>query len=145
MEIVVREYSDTDEVNILECIAQLQDFVGLTDPLERIRTGKYFDASAYIQKTINEYKSGKGIIFIAEQSGKFVGCVTGIIHAITQDNLERYSTKDGIINELYILPECRGKGIGAALIQKIEEYFWTKDCSVIKIDCFTFNKDAYSF
>lgn len=143
MEIRIREYVDKDKEALLECMIQLQNFVGLMDPLQRVRTEKDFDAVAYMQKSMNEVKKD-GMIYVAEQSGKFAGCIIGIIDP-PEHNLEGYPSTDGIIEELFIHPDNRGQGVGAILMKKIEEYFWSRGCSVVKVNCFAPNKKAHTF
>ena len=145
MELTVREYADKDKKALLECLTQLQDFVGTSDPLHRIRTGKDFDEEAYMRKFIDELKTNRGMIYVAEQSGKVVGYITGVIYSPEHDNLERYPSTDGIVKEFFIHPDQRGQGVGAMLIGQMEEYFWSHGCSVVKLDCFAFNEKAHSF
>ena len=48
----------------------------------------------------------------------------------------------GTGEELYVKPEYRGKGIGRALMQKVEEFFRQNNCEYISISVLAFNKDA---
>ena len=145
MEVQIREYADKDKKALLECIVQLQDFVGSIDPLRRIRTGKDFDANAYVQNAVNQFKQKQEMIYVAEQSGKLVGCITGIISTVADDDLERYSSTDGTIEELFIHPDHRGQGVGEMLMEQMEKYFWSQGCSVVKVNCFVPNTKAHAF
>ncbi|MDP6561479.1 MAG: GNAT family N-acetyltransferase [Candidatus Peribacteraceae bacterium] len=145
MQVAVREYNDNDQEAFIECIAQLQDHDGLLDPLQRARTGKDFNAEAYVRHCIEQHRKKKEMIYIAEESGVVLGCITGIIHTISDDHLERYPSKDGVIQEVFIHPDYRKQGVGAMLIQKMEEYFWSQDCSTVKLDCFAKNQKAHAF
>lgn len=147
MEVFIREYVDEDRDALRECIMQLQDFVGSIDPFHRIRTGKDFDAHTYLERTLKKVHQKNGLILVAEKSGAFAGCIVGIIEhpEDESENLEGYPSIDGIVEELFIHPKQRGKGIGAMLMAKIEEYFWSQDCSVVKVNCFAPNKEAHAF
>jgi ribosomal protein S18 acetylase RimI-like enzyme len=145
MSIQIRTYEEKDRTALIYCIGQLQDHIASLDPLHRIRPLKDFDCDAYLKRTFEEVKKHNGIIYLAEDENEIVGCVVGIILQPDSENLEGFPSVDGKILELIILSEHRGKRIGALLMQRMEEYFSSHDCSVIKVDCFGPNKDAHAF
>lgn len=51
-------------------------------------------------------------------------------------------SKRGEITELIVTSKIRSKGVGNALISKIEEYFKSAGCEYILVDVFAYNKNA---
>ena len=58
-----------------------------------------------------------GCQFVFRESGNIVGFAT-IYFCFTSTNV----TKVGVLNDLYTLPNCRGKGIGRKLIEHCRNY-----------------------
>ncbi len=145
MSIVFREYRDSDRKELFHCIGQLQEHVAILDPLHRIRRLKDFDVDAYITHSFEEMQKHGGVVLIAEDEGKMIGCIIGVIDRVETDNLERYPSINGKIKELIVLPEYRGQNVGNELMQRIEQYFTSKNCDVSTIECFAPNEDAYRF
>ena len=146
MSIIFREYREHDRKELAHCIGQLQDYVASLDPLHRIRRLKVFDVATYITRLFEQVEKHDGVVFIAKDRGKMVGCIVGVVH---QDNpeidIERYQSINAKILELIVLPEYRGQRVGNKLMQRMEKYFASKNCDVITVECFAPNKDAYRF
>ncbi len=145
MIIVYRKYRESDRKNLVHCIGQLQEYVANLDPLQRIRRLKDFDADTYITRSFEQMQEHGGAVFIAEDDRKMIGCIIGVVHRTGHENIERYPSIHGKINELIVLPEYRGQNVGNELIQRMEQYFISKNCDVIIIECFAPNEDAYRF
>ncbi len=145
MSIVFREYRESDRKELIHCIGQLQEYVANLDPLHRIRRLKDFDADTYITRSFEQMQEHGGAVFIAEDEGKMIGCIIGVVHRTGTENIERYPSINGKINELIVLPEYRGQRVGNELIQRMEQYFTSKNCDVVTIECFAPNEDAYKF
>ncbi len=145
MAVVIREYEAKYKAELMHCIGQLQEHVASLDPLKRIRRLKDFDCEAYLQRTFVEVAKHNGVIYVAQDEGDIVGCIVGVIHQPAAGSLDGYPSIDAKILELMILPQHRGKRIGALLMQRIEDYFSLHDCSVIKVECLAPNKDAHTF
>lgn len=145
MDITFREYQETDRAGVIHCVGTLQDYVAKLDPLHRIRTLKDFDVDTYITQSFEKIQKEGGAVFVAEEEGQIIGCVIGMIDRVGPDNIERYPSVNGRINELVVLPEYRGQSVGNELMTLIEQYFSSKNCDVITLDCFAPNEDAYKF
>jgi len=59
--------------------------------------------------------------------------------------LECVPTKAGRVDDLFVYPEYRSKNIGRLLMNKIEDYFKSKNCDVIKLNVFAPNIRAHEF
>ena len=146
MGIVFREYRESDRKELVRCIGLLQDHVANLDPLHRIRRLKDFDVDTYVTRSFEQVKKYDGAVFIAEDQAKMIGCVIGVVHKDDPEtDIERYPSINGKILELIVLPEYRGQRVGNELMQRMEQYFASKNCDVITVECFAPNKDAYKF
>ena len=61
------------------------------------------------------------------------------------DYLDYKCPKRGKISELIVTSKIRGKGVGQALIEKMEQYFKSKDCEYVLVDVFAYNENAIKF
>lgn len=145
MSIVFREFRENDRKELVRCIGQLQDYVASLDPLHRIRRLKDFDVDTYVARSFEQVKKHEGAVFIAEDGGKMIGCIIGVVHRDGSEDIERYPSVNGKILELIVLPKYRGKRVGNELMQRLEEYLASKNCDVITVECFAPNEDAYRF
>lgn len=129
-------------------MCDLMAYLSAIDPLERIRQSKDFDPAAYAAHLIEQVEKDNGAIFMAESNGEIVGCIAGCLATrIPADHLEVYplKKKDGKILELVVSSDARGKGIGKLLMEKMEQYFITKECGAIQVECFGPNAHAHAF
>ena len=61
------------------------------------------------------------------------------------DYLDYKCPRRGIITELIVTSKIRSKGVGQALMDKIEEYFKLNNCEYVLVDVFAYNKNAINF
>ncbi|MBR2431840.1 MAG: GNAT family N-acetyltransferase, partial [Clostridia bacterium] len=81
---------------------------------------------------------------LAEENGKTVGFVFAYIreiinHPVLTDSRILY------IDDLCVLSENKGSGIGSMLMDACTNFAHRKDCSRILLDVHTFNRDAIAF
>ena len=77
-------------------------------------------------------------ILIAESRGAAVGYITGR----TKVEPHRVLARRGVVEDWFVDPAHRGKGIGAALLRKIEERFRSVGCEVIESGTWSSNEGA---
>ena len=61
------------------------------------------------------------------------------------DYLDYKCPKRGIITELIVTSKIRSKGVGQALMDKMEEYFKLSNCEYVLVDVFAYNENAINF
>ena len=61
------------------------------------------------------------------------------------DYLDYKCPKCGVVTELVVSKNIRGKGIGKELMQVMEKYFKSIECEYISIEVFAYNKNAIRF
>ena len=52
---------------------------------------------------------------------------------------------DLLITELIVTSKIRSKGVGQALMDKMEEYFKFNNCEYVLVDVFAYNENAINF
>ena len=113
--------------------------VSLTDNIFYLKSHDYHES-------LKEISENNGIIYIAEFKNTPVGMIAGIIEEFTKnDEIEYISSKPAKVLELIVSEKNRGKNIGKLLMDKMEEYFKTKECDIIQVKVFEPNKDAHGF
>lgn len=145
MTITLRPYRPTDFKDFAHCMAKLQEFLKGIDPLKRLRKGLGFGVK-YAQSVLEKVEKHEGVIFLAYEEGKVVGCIAGIVEKQSvQSLLMCVPTRGGRVLELVVLKEYRGRGVGKRLMQKMECYLREKKCDVILIEVFAPNQNAHDF
>lgn len=146
MEIQIRKYRGSDKKNLRQFIAGLQHHIAELDDLKRLRKVADFDTEAYLKRTFEYLKKRNGVIFMAEENGKLLGSIIGVISKKEGIYaLEAYPSKDGRVLELFVSSDARGKGVGSLLMQKMEDYFRENGCKASTVECFAPNKEALKF
>ncbi|MDD5750975.1 MAG: GNAT family N-acetyltransferase [Candidatus Peribacteraceae bacterium] len=142
----IRPYRPEDRKNLVRLIAQLQEHIAALDPYHRQKSGRDFDAEAYVEKTLKKVQEEHGAIFVAETDGEISGCIIGCIPEPSDaDMLESYPVKEGSILELIVAEKSRGSGLGSDLMKAMEEYFLKCGCKFSRVACFAPNADAHIF
>lgn len=145
MNIKIREYQDKDRQLLQLLIESLMDCVVAMDPINRIRRMKRF-GEVNIKKLLKKIDENGGNIYFAEVDGEVVGYVAGFVAKQSKENLlEVIPTRLGVIDDLYVNDNHRGKGIGTVLMKKIEDYFKSVNCDSIWIEVFAPNKKAHEY
>lgn len=143
MEII--EYNENYAENMKDLLVELQEFIVEIDEWKlNILTPAYREK--YYKKTINEafFKNGK--IFLAIENGEVLGLVAGFVEEYDEyDMIDYVCPKTGKVSELIVSKNARKKGVGKALLEKMESYFKQMDCEYVHIDVFEPNKNAVLF
>ena len=83
---------------------------------------------------------------LAIEDNRAIGLIMGTIPKYDKyDYLDYKCPKRGEITELIVTSKTRSKGVGKALINKIEEYFKSLGCEYVLVDVFAYNKNAIKF
>lgn len=102
----IRKFQTSD----LECCARILMAV-YNNPLWQCRW-EYDTAVAYLQDYAD---AGKFIGYVAEQDGQIFG-------AILAHEKIWWNNSEVFIDEMFVLPEHQGKGVGTALLKTLEGY-----------------------
>jgi len=145
MKIDIRKYKPSDKPSIVRLMEKFGDYLVTIDQMKRTR--RMPDYSEYFtNKMLEDVNKHTGIIYIAENEGRIVGFIAGMIPRQSQEeSLETVPSKAGRITELFIDEQFRGQGIGKRLIEKMEEYFRQNGCDVSRVEVFEPNVKAHNF
>jgi ribosomal protein S18 acetylase RimI-like enzyme len=145
MTFAIRPYLSGDR-DALEALAEdyAQYFVDI-DPLKRSRKMPGY-ARVLVEKMIEAAEAKSGVIFVAEDSRKVVGFIAGVLEQSTpEQELDSVPFKSGRVIELFVPAESRRRGLGTALMQKIEAYFADLGCDSMRLEVFEPNHLAHDF
>ena len=139
------EYEDKYLEDVRDLLTELEKYIISIDKdeLDQLHP-EYHEKMALVDlKDINE-NSGK--CFLAIKNNKAIGLIMGKISSYDEyDYLDYKCPKRGIITELIVTSKIRSKGIGKALIDKMEKYFKSNDCEYVLVDVFAYNENAINF
>ena len=139
------EYEDKYLEDIRDLLVELEEYI-LTidkDELDQLHP-EYREKMALLD--LQEVKDNNGKCFLAVENDKVIGLIMGTIIKFDEyDYLDYKCPKEGEITELIVTSKIRSKGVGKALMYKMEEYFKSVGCEYILIDVFAYNMNAISF
>lgn len=93
-----------------------------------------------------EVNNNNGKCYLAIENKKVVGLIMGYVRKYSEfDYLDYKCLKSGVISELIVSKNVRSKGIGNALLKRMEEYLKSIGCEYIFIDVFAYNENAIKF
>ncbi len=117
----IQKYSNFSD--LVNCMQELQDFIVSIDPLKLNRRLPNY-APIYTQHLIERVTKNNGIIYLAQQQQKILGCIAGIVEVQSEEELLGcVKLKTGRILELVVAKTSRGQRIGQELMQQTESYF----------------------
>ncbi len=139
------EYEEKYLEDVKDLLVELEEYIISIDEdnLDRLHDD-YRDKMALLDlKDVNE---NEGKCYLAIDNNKVVGLIMGCIFPYKEyDYLDYKCPRRGEVTELIVSKNTRSKGVGNLLMDKIEEYFKSKDCTHIIIDVFAYNKNAFNF
>ena len=139
------EYEEKYLEDVKDLLVELEEYI-LTideDNLDQLHPD-YRDKKILFD--LKEVKDNNGKCYLALDENKVVGLIMGIIRKFDEnDYLDYKCPKEGEITELIVTSKTRSKGVGQALINKMENYFKSVDCEYVLVDVFAYNKIGIDF
>ena len=139
------EYEEKYLEDVRDLLVELEEYI-LTvdkDELDQLHP-EYREKMALLD--LEEVKENNGKCYLAIENDKAVGLIMGtIIKYDEYDYLDYKCPKEGEITELIVSSKIRSKGIGQALMNKMEEYFKSVGCEYIFVDVFAYNQKGINF
>ena len=139
------EYEDKYLEDVKDLLVELEEYI-LTvdkDELDQLHP-EYREKMALIDlEEVNEYN---GKCYLATENNQVIGLIMGCIFPYDEyDYLDYKCPKEGEITELVVTSKIRSKGVGQALMNKMEEYFKSVGCEYILVDVFAYNENGIKF
>lgn len=136
---VIREY---DEVRhrrrVRELLVELQNFERALDP--RMPSGEEI-VDEYVPYMIDRCRECDGIILVAEL-GNDVGGFAVVLSRVKSDDLDDGDLEYGLISEIVVAREHRGRGIGRRLLQAAESFARERHVKWLRIGVLSDNRAA---
>ena len=143
MEII--EYEEKYLEDVKDLLVELEEYILSIDKdeLDQLHPD-YREMMAKLE--LQEVKENLGKCYLAIEDNKAIGLIMGTI--IKYDKyyyLDYKCPKEGSITELIVSQKVRSKGIGQALMDKLEAYFKSVGCEYVLVDVFAYNENAINF
>ena len=139
------EYEEKYLEDVRDLLTELEEYIVSIDKdeLDQVHP-EYHEKMALVD--LDEINNNNGICYLAIENNKAIGLIMGTIPTYNEyDYLDYKCPKRGIITELIVTSKIRSKGIGQALMEKIEEYFKFNNCEYVLVDVFAYNENAINF
>ena len=139
------EYEDKYLEEVKDLLVELEEYILSIDEdnLDQLHP-EYRDKMAILD--LEEVKENNGKCYLAIDNNAVVGLIMGCLRSYDEyDYLDYKCPKKGIITELIVTSKIRSKGVGQALMDKMEEYFKFNNCEYVLVDVFAYNENAINF
>lgn len=139
------EYEDKYLEDVRDLLVELGEYIVSIDEdgLEQIHKDYRIRMAEY---DLNNVSNHDGKCYLAIEGDKAIGLIMGTIRQYDEiDYLDYKCPKEGEITELIVTSKIRSKGIGQALMNKMEEYFKSVGCEYVLVDVFAYNKNGINF
>ena len=139
------EYEEKYLEDVRDLLTELEEYIVSIDKdeLDQVHP-EYHEKMALVD--LDEINNNDGICYLAIENNKALGLIMGTIPTYDEyDYLDYKCPKKGIITELIVTSKIRSKGVGQALMDKMEEYFKFNNCEYVLVDVFAYNENAINF
>lgn len=139
------EYEEKYINDVRRLLTELEEYIVRIDEdkLDQVHPD-YYEKMAEVD--LKEVEENNGKCYLAIDNGIVLGLIMGIIIKFDKnDYLDYKCPKEGRITELIVTSRVRSKGIGSALINKMEEFFKLNGCKYSLVDVFAYNKTGINF
>lgn len=139
------EYQDKYLEDVRNLLTELEEYIVSIDKDELNQVhSEYREKKAVLD--LEEVNQNNGKCYLAVENDKAIGLIMGTIPPYEEyDYLDYKCPKRGIITELIVTTKIRSKGVGQALMDKMEEYFKFNNCEYVLVDVFAYNENAINF
>ncbi len=143
MEII--EYNSKYDEQIKDLLVELQNYlIDIDDWHTQVMLPEYREGNFKMDMT--KVKNQEGKVYLSIENNMVIGLIIGVVEEKDEiDKLTNDCVRTGDIIELIVKNNIRGKGIGKALLERIEDYFKSIDCKRINIEVFGPNRKGLNF
>ena len=129
-QVMIRHAQENDIPQILQFIRELASYENMLDDVVATED--------LLREWIFEKK--KAEVIFAEENGESVG------FALFFHNFSTFLGRAGIyLEDLFVTPEHRGKGVGKALLQRLAQITMERGCGRLEWSCLDWNKPSIDF
>ena len=136
---IIRPFNkDTDMAGLKVCVVSVQDYESNIDP--RMPRGSEI-VDQYIPEMFDACLAMDGKIFVAEIEDEMAGYVL-ILNKVKSDSIDDGDMEYGLVRDLVVLEQYRGKGVGGALLQAAEDEARNAEVKWLRIEVLDSNESA---
>lgn len=136
-----RKFRAEDSPALRQMLSKLQNT--FTELDEEYRNFDSTTAQNYLDDITNDTNKMNGEIFLAFKDGEAIGFIQGVI--IEKNSTQYHPCREGWIGLLFVEEKYRSQNIGKTLMNKMCNFFHTKNCDYVKLFCSSQNTDAIDF
>jgi len=139
------EYEDKYLEDVRDLLVELEEYILSIDKdqLDQLHP-EYREKMAL--NDLDEVNNQNGKCYLAIENDKAIGLIMGTIPPYDEyDYLDYKCPRRGVITELVVTSKTRSKGVGQALMNKMEDYFKSVGCEYVLVDVFAYNDNALKF
>jgi GNAT superfamily N-acetyltransferase len=139
------EYEDKYLEDVRDLLVELEEYILAIDEdeLDQLHP-EYREKMALLD--LDDVNKNEGKCYLAIENDKAIGLIMGCIFPYDEnDYLDYKCPRRGVITELIVTSKIRSKGVGQALMNKMEEYFKSVGCEYILVDVFAYNTHGIDF
>jgi len=139
------EYEDKYLDDVRDLLTELEEYIVSIDidHLDQVHKD-YHEKMAIVD--LMEVKENNGKCYLAIENDYVIGLIMGTIPEYDEyDYLDYKCPNRGVITELIVTNKVRSKGVGKALMKKLETYFKDNNCEYVLVDVFAYNTIGINF
>jgi GNAT superfamily N-acetyltransferase len=141
----IRPFEERNRERVEALMDDFGDEIAAMDPRGRCLREPGYGAE-FVRQMRDDASGPDGIVLVAEDDGAVVGFASGRVE--TRSERERLAVIDfrnGIVPELYVARGWRRRGVGRALLERLNEQFEAHGCGASVIEVFAPNLRARRF
>jgi len=135
----VRPYAPRDRTDVIAAEADLQEY---ERKLHDTRIPGDEAAEPTFRLLESLINANDGEIFVAEDNGGFLGYAAGFVLRDENPAETEDSNICGYINDVYVVPHRRGRGVASLLLQAVEDFLRAKGMVRLRINTLVANDSA---
>ena len=137
--ILIRTYEPRDRADVIAAEADLQEY---ERKLHDTRIPGDLAAEPTFRLLENLISANDGELFVAEEDGAFVGYAAGFVLRDENPAETEDSNVCGYINDVYVVPHRRGRGVASLLLRAVENFLRAKGMARLRINTLVLNESA---
>lgn len=91
---------------------------------------------------VGEMQDPNGVLLVAEVAGRLVGLAGARVVEIGESDSMYLPRRYVYADDMVVLPDFRGRGIGQALLAGVETWARERDAATVELTVFEFNEEA---
>jgi len=135
----IRTYEPRDRADVIAAEADLQEY---ERKLHDTRIPGDEAAEPTFRLLESLISANEGELFVAEEDGAFVGYAAGFVLRDENPAETEDSNVCGYINDVYVVPHRRGRGIASLLLRAVENFLQAKGMARLRINTLVLNESA---